>query len=715
MGTRHYPRGITYVSGRGMERLYGRGKVIDFVKAALRCDDVGNRPLPILLLVGPHGSGGSALLAKLWEEVGDDCPCVPIDTANAEHVADVLLTAGQGLRRHVWGIRPLRFPRLGLALKALSFDDSGGRGRPDFNTYMRKGGRTAKASSTLEKWTDRVGPLLLSPDHQLYAKLAAWVFGGLLSEIDRSRDRASLRWFAERSDVAGGSELDPLWRLYHWQWEQDEDKRHRADKTLCDAFLTDIRTDYNDTGLRHGPRSRNPCLLLDNADSRVGKRVLELIEESRRKSGREGEPADSLLAVAIQRHPPSREIGEPIDVTKQGLDFTRLRGEASAADYLTLWRPVYLSALSASEVVEMTPSHVLGVSSRVHHNHRDAEYIRSLTGGHPEATSRLAALLPRLNSPSDLRSLLYQSIPLELRDDWQITSDTNVGDYLLKRAFADDLKTSPGGGISADGNAWLDAMATGAATPGFRLGACHAALQYCEWTEVTAEEARDRLTETMWRTESDDGQPRLHPLAVLLLRYWLARDPAKWTSVHEGYVTHYSGPGDLALRNRHILALVVPDPRWMESESETASASEPSHMGQSLDVVTYLGREWESDPALASETAADTDAVRRQTRAWLNVLDTVVSAPNRLQSSRSPEAFVKALAGGSDSSGRYQIIARLTIARWLFNDRLFDPTRRLAPIIVDEYNNLARLPGGDTDLFLEEAAKYRKIQREWED
>jgi hypothetical protein len=509
--------------------------------------------------------------------------------------------------------------------------------------------------------------------------------------------------------VAGGRDFDPLWRLYHWQRGQGEDEHYRADKTLCDAFLTDMRTDYNNTGLRHDRRTRNPGLLLDNADSRAGRHLLELIEECRRKSGREGETADPLLVVPVQHHPPTREAGKPIEAAEQdegtehGLDFGRWRAKSVKADYLTLWCPVRLSALGDSDVVEMTASRLLG---RIHH---DADFIRSLTGGHPEATGRLTGLLKHLDSSVGLPSLLDHPVPPELRDQWETDrADITVGDHLLRRAFADVLRTLPDGSMNPDSIALLDAMAVGAATPGFRLGACQAALNYCRWEKVTTEAARNRLTETMWWTDSGDGEPGLHPLAVLLLRHWLARDPAKWANVHGGYVTYYSNPADAALRHRHKLALVVPDARWTDTVPDTDGTSSSSHLGHLLEVVRFLGRERESAPGRDMESAG------HHIRAWLDVLDTVVAAPNRLRTTHHPEVLVRELAGPPDSGSPHQVIARLAVARWLFNDRLFDPGHQLARVVADEYINLARLSGVGGDLLYEEEAKYRKIQREWE-
>lgn len=672
-----------------MERLYGRGRVIRFAEAALK-SDIRDRPLPILLLAGPQGSGGSVLLDCLWEKFKGDCPCVRLDMAAAEQIADVMLTAMPGLRRHVWGVRQLDFPLLRLAVKALSFADDG-RGQAAFDAYMRADNRAAAAGSQLKDQAERALPLLLTPDQVLVAKLVMQLLGWALSGISHHRDRARLRWFAEKSDVAGGSGFDPLWRLYDWHRGTDDDRLYKVDKTLCAAFLADMRAHYH-PGKRHSRPTRNPGLFLDNADSSVAGRLLALLERCRRE-GSGKEPADPLLVVAVQRlRPAPREDAPIIGAAADDLDFTQWRRKATEAEHPTLWCRVYLSDLDGKDVVAMTPSRVLGISYRID---RDADFVRALTGGHPEATDRLAAILGRLDPIDGPQSLLDLHIPLVLRDMWQAgEADTTVGDYLLRRAFADDLRTLPDGSIDTDHNELLDAMAVAAAAQGFRLGACQAALNYLGLSAVTAVDAYNRLTEMMWLAGPGDGEPRLHPLAALLLRHWLARDPAKWSNAHEGYVVHYADRRDAAPRHHHKLALVTP---------------EACRMDQLAEVVEFLDQKWDSGPGQEDESG------RSMTKDWLNDLDTVVVAPNRLRTARHPEVFVKAIAGPEEPGNRRQVIARLAIARWLYNDRLFDPGRRLARLVADEYRHLARLPGGDGDLLLAEEARYRKIQDEWKD
>jgi hypothetical protein len=78
---------------------------------------------------------------------------------------------------------------------------------------------------------------------------------------------------------------------------------------------------------------------------------------------------------------------------------------------------------------------------------------------------------------------------------------------------------------------------------------------------------------------------------------------------------------------------------------------------------------------------------------------------------------VRRLAGVAAPGSRLRTVSRLTAARWLYNDRLFDPRRRLARLIDREYFELAQLTNGDKDssVLYSEISHFRKVTRDWED
>jgi hypothetical protein len=269
------------------------------------------------------------------------------------------------------------------------------------------------------------------------------------------------------------------------------------------------------------------------------------------------------------------------------------------------------------------------------------------------------------------------------------TRRPTVEDQLIVRLFAPDAQVRPDGVLDPRDNAVLDAMAVCAATPGLRRGACQAVFKFLGWAQLSAPAIYEQRFEgRWWLVGGDDGdedeggeEPSLHPLARMLLHRWLARDANRWREVHQGFVNYYASPKDAVLRRHHSLALV-----------------ESARSHQLADVAAYL------------ESRLDDFSVET----WLRMLDLVVRAPHRLRTTTDVRVFVNTLTAAAGPEERTRVVTRLAVARWLYNDRLFDPMRQLAQVVADEYDNLARLSGPDGELFYKESTRFRKIEREWE-
>lgn len=675
-------------------RLHGRERVVEYVRAALARRGVPEQPLPIVLLAGPRGSGGSVLLDALWAQFAADCLSVRLDLRAAQGVEDVVLAAVRGLGRRIAGIRAIDFPRTGMLLKALSFVDAGG-GRTAFEAYLRARPQDAQVQSALDGWGARAAPLL-SPEQRGLLDVLTGLLGALHSAVGKHRDGKALRWLAERGD--GGREYDSLWELYRQHHRQDTPTGtpRIVARTLCAALLADLRADFNDSWPRM-QRPRNCLLLLDNAGGRVADLFVELLAECRRESIAAGERPDPAVVVAVQRGRVRPEAERLLEPTDERLEFGVRHPLAPGGDgHPVWWYPVALADLNGEQVLALCASSVLG------RYNRDADFLYELTGGHPESTDRLAYLLARfgrtpprdprrppaeLPEPFDPRHLLAERLAPDqaLPDHWPAPgrADTTVEDYLLRRTLADHLTTGPDGGLAPQDNPMLNTMAALAATPGLRRGACNAALHYLGWSGVDADSAQLRLTASMWLDETPEGDAlRLHPLAALLLRHWLARTPETWRAVHTGYAAHYSSRADAPLRHHHMLAQVELGRR------------EPL-----TQVVGYLDEEY-------GRSASSQD--------WLHVLDQVAAAPNRLRTALDPRTFVTSLAGAARARDRRRSITRLTVARWLHGDRCFDPARRLAHTIAAEYEHLAEITE-DNEVLYRQAGRFRRIENNWKD
>jgi hypothetical protein len=193
---------------------------------------------------------------------------------------------------------------------------------------------------------------------------------------------------------------------------------------------------------------------------------------------------------------------------------------------------------------------------------------------------------------------------------------------------------------------------------------------------------------------------------------WLARDSGRWQDAHDGFLAHYrtrEGDDPVAVRY-HQLALT------------TMSSLDSLH-----DVAKYLAGQF----ARLGDRMIDGARCPADLRAdeWNVMLAAITTAPNRLVEAdadrqrlgeasmlrRDPREVVRRMDRAGRRDDPLGIITRLVAARWLYGDLLFDPKRMTAPLLAEEYLELARLTPGDAEVFYTEASAYRKVVREWED
>jgi hypothetical protein len=605
-------------------------------------------------------------LGALWHCFNQSALSVLLDLSAAQGVDEVVFAAMHGLRRKVRWVPPVRFARLRLAFKALSYVDDGG-GRAAFDAYMRGGG--ADAGDNFDGYAWRVTALLTSLDQQVIVALLVKVARMVFSGLNRARDAAPLDWFAHNGAFAGpGTGLDALWAVYRaYHDDADRIKKQSIDHVLCAALLADLSAEYSRKRLL-GPPVSNCLLLLDNADQRAAGEFLDLLEKCRIANASNAEPADPLLVVAVQRTQPPPKVGEPVACTDENLDLTAAPG---------WWCPVRLTDLNPGNIVELLSPTVLHLLGSVRH---DADFVYALTGGHPAAARQLIQLLTqRTERALNPRGLLEARPPGHDDGPRAAASPNTVEESLIRRVLAPDVKAAADGLALADNSTLLDAMAVCAVTEDLKLAASQAVFASMRWPLRAADVHLEFETRLWLRAGPPDGKPHLHPLVALLLRRRLARSPELWCQVHQDFAAHYGNP-DEELKQRHILALV-----------------EPAHMQELPSVAKYLESE------LDQRSAGD----------WLRVLDRVSAAPNRVRSTQDPRNVVASIAGHAQPGERRRVITRLAVAHWLYQDRAFDPCHRLAQIIANEYDNLAQLPGPDAELFYQRSAQYRQIEKEW--
>lgn len=428
-------------------------------------------------------------------------------------------------------------------------------------------------------------------------------------------------------------------------------------------MLTDLRAGFNQFSLTHGHRTTNCLLLLDHVDSTAGTEFLETLADCRRRVNGQTDP---LLVVAAQRTRPELQpvTGLPITSMDDGVSYaTWLAAARAQEDQPSPWYPVVLSDLSAGNVTSMVGSRVLGKQWR------DVDFVHTVSGGHPVAVRELARRLALAGPDFDPRSVLTPEV-----------EDGLLGK--LAPAWLSDRE--------------LAAMAVYGAAFRPRLKAGASVFRSLDWEHVNELDVSELFLSLMWAR--DEGWLVIRPLPWLLLSRLLAREKDLWDRTNDGFLVHYRtrDARDTVAEQYHLLALTT-------SLAGGNLGKVAAHLDEQLD--TRGSGEWNDD--LVAITAAP-NRLRHSD-------DDRQAAGDRPEFRGDAEDVVKRLADVTSPSERLRTVTRLVTARWLYNDRLFDPARRLARLLAHEYYELAQLTSGDSEVFYREASYFRKVARDWED
>ncbi|HEX2130341.1 MAG TPA: hypothetical protein VHH15_02195 [Actinophytocola sp.] len=186
-------------------------------------------------------------------------------------------------------------------------------------------------------------------------------------------------WYGHRDLGLHGDPIDVLIELNQWAADPaDEYDRQRIDELLLAAFLADLRSEFA-RGRRADERSLNAVVLLDNADTELGRRFLGQLVHARRQRA-VGEPgdADPLTVVATSRGLLLSEVPDA--------DRMRIAPEdlATAADRSRCWWVGYrLPDLTEDEVGRA----IADMGLHLGKHQRLTRIVHELTGGHPASTS----------------------------------------------------------------------------------------------------------------------------------------------------------------------------------------------------------------------------------------------------------------------------------------------------------------------------------------
>jgi len=649
--------------------LYGRGRILRFVSDGLDRSRDRETP-PITLLVGPRGSGKTVLLDRLKTDHCKGSPTARLDFGLAPDASPeaVMLDIGYQLSPGVSRVGKVRLPLLGLGFLAVGLDPES-RASPAEQLDQLLSARPKAAGQMLANLGKQVGTLLPSPEQQVIAAEAGAALGWIVSAIRRRKLGEYLAWYVGTVGRGNGTKVGPLLQMHEW-WREAHTPggtKARRDlwRVLSAALLADLRAGFNRASWTHGRRTTNCLLLLDDADRTAGAEFLETLAECRRLAHGETDP---LLVVAAQGRRPELNptVGASIGPDDEALNYAGwLAAGRKRQAPGSPWYPVFLADLGTDNVTSMVTSHVLGKTWR------DVDFVQDVSGGNPLAARELASQLTLVGRGFDPRQMLTRQVEDDLlagqRPTW-----LGDRDLLAMAVFAAGLRP--------------------------RLTAVGSVFRSLRWMTVNQLDIRDLFLSLIWALEEDRHWLAVKPLPRLLLARLLARDGELWDRTHDGYLTHFrtQAARDDTAQQYHLLALTT-------SAAGDSIGKVAAHLDKQLDVLGL------SD--------------------WNGILTAITTAPNRIRQADddrraaggapdfadNPEDAVRRLAGVASPGDRQRTISRLVAARWLYNDRLFDPRRRLARLLEREYYELAQVADRDSDVLYREASHFRTIARDWED
>ncbi|GAB2627128.1 hypothetical protein GCM10027168_68590 [Streptomyces capparidis] len=664
----------------------------------------GGPELPLVVLLGPRGSGKTAVLRRLEERCRRNVvPLARLDLDGREQASPGQVASALAflLARRLEGVPHPRFPRLLLGQLVLDADLHRGdpqRARAQIDDLLRRRPGQAREGEGL----GLVGDLLeqagfLPPGGALALNLAVEGIGGRLT-LGRAPYRRALEWYGRDS----ADPRDALATLHRYWHDGDPNERRSVDEAQCGAFLADLRAH------RARRRSRVCVALLDNADSPAGAEFLQTLIRVREAWDLLGpRDRDSLLLIATSRRRPRawsavapREDQVPPRTpdTASYEDWTWTRRELGGDG--SWWYPVLLRGLGLGDLDALAAAETR--RARAASPERAATLtdltaaVHRATGGHPWAARALVGAVlhrPHGTSRADaLRRALDTPVHPRGEDEHDppaVTGGEPAGPTLGEHALARMVR----GAFEPDEVAALASLAA-AWDP-------HDSAGLDQWIPAAPSgfpQLYQKLKDHLWLVDDASADPRsrpgrgtvpfipqpregsgIHPWLRTLLLHRLARGE-DWGSVHRRLRDEYRR--EAAAAGAATAALRV---RALHHELAVDGLAGP---------VAHLRDRWED-----RETGPG---------AWLDEFNAITTAPNRVPRQGDPRAVLDRLAGAvADGTELERLLWLLAGARWILADPLADPAGDLRGPVADLLRSLGARSRAGFQLFYDEADKYR--------
>lgn len=628
------------------------------VDECVRRPDHQSRLLPVIVALGPRGTGKTALLRAVEDRCGGRVPFAYLDFDEKPEAQprEIFTSLAFDLSRDCPQFGRLAFPALTLCLLVVG-STLNLRTRQEALSDLR--GLLAR-TQPVEKYRDDVGNLVeLAGKFGLpgWAPAATDVLLHGLSWVDRRR------WLSSVKKLSHGS-ADPRDVLIDLKKREQgkQDSQRVVDATFCQAFLADLRRAFLGA-FNRSRRTANCVVLLDNAHTPSGRMFLETLTDSRRRA----DETDPMVVLSTSRSWNSRwNAGwhRPGAARAEHSDRQAPRTPAQVADdwrgpdlrqvQRDPWYLIELGHLSADDTIDIAAEHQTLTLPRA------ASVVHQLTGGHPWAVRRMFDELVIVADRGETAAFHH------LFGDNDSVAE-KAFEYLLQDMSSptqrrDLITASAGRGLEflSDSEVLHSDMPDGGS-------ALHTALSNNLWLVYESGEKRSQFVLNPW-------------LRRLLLYKLAARNdgsPIGWRDVHLRCRDFYDKQGDTTKALYHDLAL-----------------------GDIAAVVAHL-----RGPFDAIDGPFELDFARD----WLDEFDAITAAPNRLPRGADPRIQVEELTAKVQPIGHFDMaLPRLLVASWIAQDPLSDPGETLRPVIASAYEHLAQHRGSGAILLFDRAEMYRR-------
>ena len=687
-------------------RVYGRDSAVKLVHDFM-IRDAGAATSPVVIFVGPRGSGKTALLTRLGEMLDQNVPYARVDFADlpTSPICDVLDVLAFELNRHCAAYGRIAFPRfiVGRIVMAAQVDHTDpAAARAQIDRVIEEHRKLPQLRAFLEGVTPRVLAAAGIPEEVgrpvpglLLSGLTSWRAGRRIV-LGGGQD-----WYVHQDrGLAGRKSLDVLAELNRRNRRPAiEGNRKWVDELMLAAFLADLRADFGEPGGRRSKRRPFNCVaLLDNADNTSGRRFVdELVRaHEQRAADADDDNLGPITIVVTSRGPLGARVAEPTEIIP-GTEH------AGVDDYLgrrehrpgrrRWWYPVRLPDLAEADVRTMVADRELRDCNPGH----VALTVHAFTQGHPGATSLLlGAIAEEPCDPVDLRRVLAQRPPGALPGELSgepldgLPAGTAAGGAGTARVArpggaAGTVRTVRDGlwrvllGDPARLDINVDDLVTCAAARDMGQAA-----QLAEHSGLLRDDDAESVTRPeLWMPGATPGTSIMHPvLRRLLLERLAERDELAadgWAAVHGWLRRHAADRDDAAGELQHALAL-----------------------GE-LKYVT--------DELSERLCAPEVDVVK-----WLDLLHSVTRAPMRTPPTGAPARHIGTLTGRRpDQSNRLAgSMALLVAGLWIAAEPLATSERAPLYRAIDKaLRDVAPFAADGLALLFAEAERYGSLADLW--